>query len=130
MRQPPSMTAMNGLPLEDYRGLIGLDAVFVPPAPLAERETATLLASLLGRLGDERVGRSEGRSDGAGEVHSAPLSALPDLRARLRERLTVREPTPLADDVHAELDRLLQTERRARHETRAGGLPRLGESAV
>lgn len=94
------------LNLEAYRSEIHLDEPFSapPPAPELEDERAGIVDELLAHL----------KADGTAALNGIHLKRMPsayeEKRRLLQALLTVRNPDPLPDWFHAQMNRLLQYE--------------------
>ncbi len=111
------------LDLEEYRSAIHLDEPFnaPEPAPASEKARADLVDELLANL----------ETDGTLERSGIRLEAFPssytEKRRLFKALLTVRDPDPLPDWFHAQMDRLLQYEKGQHTITEATSLPRVSQ---
>jgi O-acetyl-ADP-ribose deacetylase (regulator of RNase III) len=111
--------ARKVLDLDDYRELVGLDRAVTPPPPVPITEAHTLLRGLVFYL----------QSEGGARNLGIDLSDVGDddvaTRRLLGALLTVRDPRPLPEPLHAGIDALLQRELRRRRRVAPLSLPRI-----
>ena len=109
--------------LEEYRSAVHLDKPFKAsePAPASEKLRSDLVDELLANL----------ETDGTLQLSGIRLEAFPssytEKRRLLKALLTGRSPDPLPEKFHAQMDRLLQYEKRQHAITEAASLPRISQ---